>query len=231
MQRKIFFFALYEAKFLLRLIKMFKVNCAPSVLNTWFHLLPCKRWHLLGCLARTAWISQNRPQLLWQRTSGKVQLCPIALLNKIKIQQSSVKFVFKLSVTGVSFIIYSLYHAIVCYFISCYKRGKTLLGSFQISFDIIALWHLPGLFHNQNTSLLIRSGVLTSGSKYMLLPIDWVSTNFFSFFLFTFFIPFSLFFPSFFSFLFLFSFSFLFFLFFLTLSFLFSLRTVCSNTW
>lgn len=188
---------------------MFKVNCAPSVLNTWFHLLPCKRWHLLGCLARTAWISQNRPQLLWQRTSGKVHLCPIALLNKIKIQQSSVKFVFKLSVTGVSFIIYSLYHAIVCYFISCYKRGKTLLGSFQISFDIIALWHLPGLFHNQNTSLLIRSGVLTSGSKYMLLPIDWVSTNFFSFFLFTLFL-----FLSFLIFSFLFLFSFLFSLFF-----------------
>lgn len=67
-----FFFTLYETKFLLRLIKMFRANCAPSAFNTWFHLLPCKRQHLLGCLARTARLSQNKAQLLWQQTSGKV---------------------------------------------------------------------------------------------------------------------------------------------------------------
>ena len=169
------------------------------MLSTWFHLPPCKRWHLLGSLAWTARLSQNRAQLLCEQTSGKVLICSIVLLNKIKISKSSIKVVFKLSMTGASLIIYSVYQAIVSYFINCCKRGKTLTGPFETSFGIIVLWHLPGLFHSHNTSLLIRRGVLTSGSKYMLLPINCVCTNLF------------------FSFCYLFSFSFLLFSFFLFL--------------
>lgn len=56
-ERWVELFFLHETNILLRLLKLFAVNCAPSVRNTWFHILPCTRCHLPGCPVRVAGLS------------------------------------------------------------------------------------------------------------------------------------------------------------------------------